>query len=230
MHRLAQHQPHSESAVATSVRPRPPTRLELLCAPRTRTGVERMFHYQHRGREPSDGSYVEERDLRSIAAAPAPPSHAGSVYGGIAPTEHDERHHDSHDNDQYDSRQPPYHTHVRAPLAQPQGAHRSFDPPTQPSRSYFLEPASSYSSTSNQHSNSTPAYDGGLPAFSRWSPTWVSGGVSSGDGKAFTHHPPTAYAPSAGAGLWESPAPARYRSATDADADADAASEAGWVP
>ncbi|KAL8284127.1 hypothetical protein RQP46_004876 [Phenoliferia psychrophenolica] len=181
-----------------------------------------MYHPQHeQGR--SEESYIEETDLHSFRGAVAPPpppasTPSHSVYGGLARSEAATSRHDEiydHDNDHRDSRRPshdPTHVQPRTPLqAQPL-------PPT----AYFLNPATA---SSHSISNSTPSYEGGLPAFSRWSPTWVSGGVES-EGRAFTHHPPPAsyYSPANDRDLGDAPWTRRHREATEEDG------EGGWVP
>ncbi|KAI5480916.1 hypothetical protein MNV49_006725 [Pseudohyphozyma bogoriensis] len=144
----------------------------------------------------------------SAHAPPPPPAASRSVYGGIAPSSieyiSNDTHefHEYHDHDDarsidipasvspYD-RAPSFH-HQQYGNYPPSPHSRSSLPlPPPPSRQYD-RPHSGYSSTSsgrNFDRGERRTSGAGLPEFSRWSPTWISGGYS-GDGRAYTTHPP----------------------------------------
>ncbi|ORY88980.1 hypothetical protein BCR35DRAFT_300737 [Leucosporidium creatinivorum] len=168
-----------------------------------------MARKPHPPQEASEDSVLEVPlhqlvDPAYSSSSAASGSHSGSIYGGVAPST---RVHDYHDP--YASPSRPVHdsydhsSRSRARTSNDNERRLSQQQPHQYQHHYEYEqhyqqagypdfpPIAASRSLSPPH---TSAHDSNaLPAFSRWSPTWQSGGYS-GDGKGYTNHPPPASA------------------------------------
>lgn len=226
----------------------------LSCARRA-PALATMVHRERQ--EKSNDSDVLEVNLNDLIPPELAAAHSNSsgsrrasVYGGVAPTEPGNAL--TNNSFRVDS---PHSAHsdrtMLPPLRHSHEAHRSSQPVPPPSTSQQPYHAQSRHSLplvppGAQYPPSFPAPPrfpeqhrsiqvGGivpsdLPAFSRWSPTWVSGGYS-GDGRAFTEHPPppTARAESAWGGEGAQPYPYLESQDRYARREGDEEEEGGWV-
>lgn len=216
----------------TGVRPRLGP-LRFLRAPPSPEMVHGYDHSQRNQRLEASYDSVLEHDLNDLVPPELAGAHQstssgsqrGSVYGGVAPTErgnaltnnsiHTNSPRSVHSDRTLIPPRPSHGARQSLPLsAAPSTSHQAFYtqsrhslppvpsgahyPPSFPPPPRFLEQPRSI-----QVGHIVPS---DLPAFSRWSPTWVSGGYS-GDGRGFTEHPPTARAESAWEGEGAQPYP-----------------------
>ncbi|KAK4700316.1 hypothetical protein P7C70_g5933, partial [Phenoliferia sp. Uapishka_3] len=173
-------------------------------------------------REASEGSFIEEVDLAHLTTrkthSPPPTNYYGSVYGGVANSDNDDLRLDDDYNDYNNDNTTNYNQQHRGYNSQP-------NRPTHDRTNPFPPPPTSIkSSQSSLHPTATNGDGNGLPAFSRWSPTWISGGYS-GDGHAYTNHPPTTL------GRAQGSKPAKIHQYEEEDEEREDVEETGgWVP
>ncbi|KAM0756472.1 hypothetical protein T439DRAFT_376654 [Meredithblackwellia eburnea MCA 4105] len=157
-----------------------------------------------------------------------------SVNGGVARSEQSY----THNNDHYSTTQPyqeqqltrtsadHFATSLNGDLALPPAAH-------------FLPASSASNSAGSYKYHSINSNSNNLPHFSAWPPSWISGGISSNEGRAFTTHTPPAY----NLQNYQSPPPNSYQEHStpalysqekyhnDGDEDDDDPNGlGGWVP
>lgn len=182
-----------------------------------------MNHHAH-AQDYSDDSSILESNLNHLVLSP----NSNSAYGGVTPTP------SGHHHPQYD------HDYDRPTTAGAQSfktARESFNfsppPPSNyphqhwPSPTFIPQPPPPSHHSSSSQPNLQHNSDG-LPAFSRWSPTWVSGGVSD-DGRGFTSHaPPPSSVPHANSNRpypSSRPAQTHFKEEDDDDEGLN-----GWIP